>query len=244
MKDKIKKLEKLPKAPSILIVGIPGPGLIGTLSLNYVIHSLKMDIIGEVESPEATSIVFIDNGEIFGPMRIYKSGSIFAVVSDIPIDYELVSGFSQSIIDFAKKNQIDMIIMIGGIHVDDRNVENIKTYGIVTDERLERIMYENDIPKFLSGMIAGPDATILAYLKNSPVPSLILYTQCNFFFPDPESAIHTIRTISKIIKKEIDLTDFKKQINFLRLQGRQLMEDTLNVIQQEKHGTVPPQIYK
>jgi len=244
LKDKIKKLEKLPKAPSILIVGIPGPGLIGTLSLNYVIHSLKMDIIGEVESPEATSIVFIDNGEIFGPMRIYKSGSIFAVVSDIPIDYELVSGFSQSIIDFAKKNQIDMIIMIGGIHVDDRNVENIKTYGIVTDERLERIMYENDIPKFLSGMIAGPDATILAYLKNSPVPSLILYTQCNFFFPDPESAIHTIRTISKIIKKEIDLTDFKKQINFLRLQGRQLMEDTLNVIQQEKHGTVPPQIYK
>ena len=244
MKDKIKKLEKLPKAPSILIVGIPGPGLIGTLSLNYVIHSLKMDIIGEVESPEATSIVFIDNGEIFGPMRINKSGSIFAVVSDIPIDYELVSGFSQSIIDFAKKNQIDMIIMIGGIHVDDRNVENIKTYGIVTDERLERIMYENDIPKFLSGMIAGPDATILAYLKNSPVPSLILYTQCNFFFPDPESAIHTIRTISKIIKKEIDLAEFKKQINFLRLQGRQLMEDTLNVIQQEKEGSAPPQIYK
>jgi uncharacterized protein len=242
--DKIKKLEKLSKTPSILIVGIPGPGLLGTLSSNYLIHSLKMDVIGEVQSPSSTSIVFIDNGEIFGPIRIYKSGSIFAVVSDIPIDYDLVSGFSESIIDFAKKNQIDLIILPSGIHATDKNVENIKTYGIVTDERLESIMYENDIPKFLSGVIAGPDATILAYLKNSPIPALILYTQCNFFFPDPESAMHTIKTISKIIKKDIDLAEFKKQINFLRLQGRQLMEDTLNVLQQEKEGSAPPQIYK
>lgn len=242
--NKIKKLEKLPKEPSILIVGLPGPGLIGTLSLNYVIHSLKMDIIGEVQSPEATTIVFIDNGEIFGPIRIYKSGRIFAVLSDIPIDYDLASGFSQSVIDFAKKNQIDMILLLGGIHSSDRNINEIQTYGLVTDMRLEGIMYENDIPKFLSGMIAGPDATILAYLKESQVPTLILYTQCNFFFPDPESAMHTIKTISKIIKKEIDLTEFKKQTNFLRLQGRQLMEDTLNVIQQEKQGTKPPQIYK
>lgn len=243
--NRIKKLEKLPKDPSILIVGIPGPGLIGTLSLNYVIHSLKMEVIGEVQSPEVTSVVFIDNGEIFGPMRIYKGNNIFAVLSDMPIDFDLAPGFSESVIDFAKKNQIDMILLLSGIHSADKNIENIQTYGLVTDERLETIMYENDIPKFLSGMIAGPDAIILSYLKGSPVPALILYTQCNFFFPDPESAMHTIKVISKIIKKEIDLTDFKKQINFLRLQGRQLMEDTLNVIQQqEKEGPAPPQIYK
>ncbi len=243
--NKMKKMEKLPKEPSILIIGIPGPGLIGTLSLNYVIHALKMEVIGEVQSPAATSVVFIDNGEIFGPMRIYKGDHIFAVLSDMPIDYDLAPGFSESIIDFAKKNQIDMILLLSGIHSSDKNIENIQTYGLVTDERLETLMYENDIPKFLSGMIAGPDATILSYLKESPVPALILYTQCNFFFPDPESAMHTIKVISKIIKKEIDITDFKKQINFLRLQGRQLMEETLNVIQQqEKEGPAPPQIYK
>lgn len=243
--SKAKKLEKLPKKPSILIIGIPGPGLIGILTLNYVIHALKMDIVGEVESPETTSIVFIDNGEIFGPARIYKSGPIFGILSDIPIDSDMASGFAQSIIEFSKKNQIDMMVLLSGIHVPDRHLDDIKTYGLVTDEKLDGIMYESDIPKFLTGMIAGPDATILTYLKNSPVPALILYTECNFFFPDPEAAVHTIKTISKLIKKEIDLAEFKKQINFLRLQGRHLMEETLSVLQrQEKETTEPPQIYK
>lgn len=244
MKDGDSKLKKIHKELSILLVGIPGPGLVGTLSLNYIIHSFKMDIIGEIENPEITPVVFIDNGEIFGPVRIYKSGSIFAVLSDTPIDYELAPSFSQSIIEFAQKNRIDVIIIPTGIHVPDRNVENTKTYGLVTDEKLDAIMYENEIPKFLSGVIAGPDAIILTYLKNSPIPSLILFTECNLFFPDPESATHTIKTIAKIVNRNIDLTEFKKQTNFLRLQGRHLMEETLNVIQKEKESTAPPQIYK
>jgi uncharacterized protein len=232
------------KELTILLVGIPGPGLIGTLSLNYIIHSLKMEIIGEVENPEMTPVLFIDDGEIFGPIRIYKSGSLFVVLSDTPIDYELAPGFSQSIIEFAKKNKIDIIVIPTGIHVPDRNVENTKTYGLVTNEKLDATMYENGIPKFLSGVVAGPDAIILTRLRNSPIPTLILFTECNLFFPDPESAINTIKTIAKIVNRNIDLVEFKKQINFLRLQGRQLMQDTLSVIQQEKESTSPPQIYK
>ena len=244
MKDRNSKLRKTHKETAILLVGIPGPGLIGTLSLNYIIHSLKMDIIGEVENPEMTPVLFIDDGEIFGPIRIYKSGSLFVVLSDTPIDYDLAPGFSQSIVEFAKKNQIDIIVIPTGIHVPDRNVENTKTYGLVTNEKLDSIMYENGIPKFLSGVVAGPDAIILTYLRNSPIPTLILFTECNLFFPDPESAIHTIKTIAKIVNRNIDLAEFKKQINFLRLQGRQLMQETLSVIQQEKESTSPPQIYK
>lgn len=244
MKDTDSKLKKSHKELSILLVGIPGPGLIGTLSLNYIIHSLKMDIIGEVENPEMAPVVFIDNGEIFGPIRIYKRGSLFVVLSDTPIDYELAPGFSQSMIEFAKKNEIDMIVLPTGIHAPNRAVENTKTYGLVTNEKLDSVMYENEIPKFLTGVIAGPEAIILTYMKNSPIPSLILFTECNLFFPDPESAIHTINTISKIVNRNIDITEFKKQINFLRLQGRHLMEETLNVIQQEKESTSPPQIYK
>ncbi len=242
--NSIKSLEKIPDKPSILLVGIPGPGLIGILSVSYVIHSLDMEIIGEIENPDMTPVVFIDNGEIFGPIRIYKKGSLFAVLADMPIDYEMASSFSQSLIEFSKKNEIDIIIMINGIHVSEKNIENIKTFGLSTDEKLDAIMYENEIPKFLTGMISGPDAIILTYLKNSPIPSLILFTQCNFFFPDPESAIHTIKTISNIGKLEVDITEFKKQMNYLRLQGRQLMEETLNVLQQEKEPQKPPQIYK
>jgi len=243
-RNNVKSLKKIPSRPSALIVGIPGPGLIGTLSVSYLVHSLDMEIVGEIENEDTTPVVFIDNGEIFGPIRIYKKESLYAILSDIPIDYDMASGFSQSLIDFAQKNNIDMILLLSGIHVSEKNIDDIKTYGLATNTKLDAVMYENEIPKFLSGMIAGPDATILTHLKNSPIPTLVLFTQCNFFFPDPESAMHAINTIARIVKQEVDLTEFKKQMNYMRLQGRQLMEETLNVLQQEKEPQKPPQIYK
>lgn len=242
-KSKI-RVPSIPKNPNTLLLGLPGPGLIGTMAMTYIIHALKMDLIGEIESSPA-SIVFIDNGQIVGPVRIYKKDKIFAILSDIPIDYDNAIDFTESVIDFSKKNSIDLIVFISGIHVPERNVSNLKTYGLVTQEKLEKLLYDNEIPKFLSGVISGPDATILTQLKNSSMPTIALHTECNYFFPDPDAAMQTIKTLSHVIKIEIDLTEFKKQIDYLRLQNRQLMEETLNVLQvQKEQPTAPPQIYK
>lgn len=241
--EKIKKNE-LVENPSVLLLGIPGPGLIGTITTTYIIHTLKMDLVGEiVNSP--TTIVFVDNGQIMGPVRIYKKDNLFAILSDIPIDYDNAVDFTESVIEFSKKNNVDLVVFMSGIHVPERDVSNLKTYGLVTHEKLEKILYDNDIPKFLSGVISGPDATILAQLKNSPMPTIAFNTECNYFFPDPDAAMQTIKIIARITKKNIDLTEFKKQRDYLRLQNRQLMEDTLNVLQaQQESSTTPPQIYK
>ncbi|MGI0061693.1 MAG: proteasome assembly chaperone family protein [Nitrosotalea sp.] len=242
-KSKIKKLESL-ENPAVLFLGIPGPGLIGIMSMTYIIHALKMDLIGEIES-SPSSVIIVDNGQMIGPVRIYKKDKIFAIVSDIPIDYDNAIGFTESVIDFSKKNHIDFIVFLSGIQVQERNVSNLKTYGLVTHEKLEKLLYDNAIPKFLSGVISGPDATILSQLRNSSIPTIAFHTECNYFFPDPDATIQIIKIISQIIKTEIDLTEFKKQADYLRLQNRQLMEDTLNVLQTQKESsTIPPQIYK
>jgi uncharacterized protein len=240
---KIKKNE-LVENPSVLLFGIPGPGLIGTITTTYIIHTLKMDLVGEIEN-SPTTIVFVDNGQIMGPVRIYKKDNLFAILSDIPIDYDNAVDFTESVIEFSKKNNIDLIVFMSGIHVPERNISNLKTYGLVTHEKLEKILYDNEIPKFLSGVISGPDATILSQLKNSHMPTIAFNTECNYFFPDPDAAMQTIKIIAQITKKNIDLTEFKKQMDYLRLQNRQLMEDTLNVLQaQQESSTIPPQIYK
>jgi len=55
----------------ILILGFPGNGLIGTFTLSYVIQHLKMEIVGEVNHPDLPPTVFVENGEVIGPIRIY-----------------------------------------------------------------------------------------------------------------------------------------------------------------------------
>ena len=144
---KIKK-NQLVESPSVLLLGIPGPGLIGTITTTYIIHALKMDLVGEIAN-SPTTIVFVDNGQIMGPVRIYKKDNLFAILSDIPIDYDNAVDFTESVIEFSKKNNVDLIVFMSGIHVPERNISNLKTYGLVTHEKLEKILYDNEIPKFL-----------------------------------------------------------------------------------------------
>ena len=76
---------------------------------------------------------------------------------------------------------------------------------------------------------------------------MILYTECNFFFPDPAAAISATQILAKILKVKIDTTEIQKSVDALRLQNRQLMQETLQRLRQgegEGQPHVPtPHIY-
>ncbi|MBI2006291.1 MAG: hypothetical protein HYS75_03340, partial [Nitrosopumilales archaeon] len=57
-----------------------------------------------------------------------------------------------------------------------------KVYGLVTHQNLESLLYQNDIPKFLTGTIMGTDAAMVATFRKSNIPVALLYTECHPFF--------------------------------------------------------------
>jgi len=58
------KLTKMGPQEKTLLVGFPSNGLIGTFSISYLIHHLKMKCIGDVELPYLPSTLFVEEGEI------------------------------------------------------------------------------------------------------------------------------------------------------------------------------------
>jgi len=66
------------------------------------------------------------------------------------------------------------------------------------------------------------------------------YTQNVIHFSDPEAALHAITIIAKIFKFQIDTTDIKNRIEYLRIQNRKLMEETLNALQMQPEGKPKP----
>jgi uncharacterized protein len=71
-----------------------------------------------------------------------------------------------------------------------------------------------------------------------------LYAECHPFFPDPEASIIAIVTLAKILNVKIDTHDIKKKIDKLRIQYRDLMEETMRTLQQQEPKTRTPQIYR
>jgi len=206
-----------------------------------------MKQIGEIEMPEFPPALFVDDGEIFGPIRIYKKENLFVVVSDIPFPSDIAYIFAKSVIQVIKSHKIGKVIIMSGLESMDKENKNPKVYGLVTQKSLEVLLYENNIPKFLSGTIFGTDAAVISALRMSNIPTVMLYAECHPLFPDPKASIHAITVISKILKIQIDVKDIEKKLEFLRIQHRKLMQQTIDALQQDQR-TEPrkkmPQIYK
>jgi len=69
------------------------------------------------------------------------------------------------------------------------------------------------------------------------------------FFPDPEAAVNATSSLAKILNIKINTDDIKKRIERLRIQHRNLMEQTIKKLQQQREDSQSlqpkaPQIYK
>ncbi|HUU47265.1 MAG TPA: PAC2 family protein [Nitrosopumilaceae archaeon] len=225
-----------------LLVGFPSTGLIGTFSISYLIHYLKMKNVGEIELSDLPPSLFVEGGEILAPIRVYKKNNIFAIISDVPFDQYLAEEFARSIHEFCKENQVKKIVFVSGMESINQKKDDPKIYGLVTHKTLESVLYNYQIPKFLDGSIFGTDAVIISVFRKTKIPLLVLYAECHPFFPDPKASITAIVTLAKILDVKIDTSEIQKRLDKIRIQHRNLMEETLRSLQ-EKPVKVP-QIYR
>lgn len=245
MKNNTLKTATLDTEENTLLVGFPSNGLIGTFSISYIIHSLMMKQIGEIEIPDIPATLFVEEGEILAPIIVYNKGNIFVIISDVPFDEYLAHEFALSINKFCKKNKIKKIVIVSGMDTINQKIKSPKIYGLPTHPVLENILYKNQIPKFLNGSISGTDAAIISVFRKTDIPALVLYAECNPFFPNPEASINAIMVLAKILNVKVDTSDIKNKIDKLRIQYRNLMDETILKLQSQQEKQVkPPQIYR
>lgn len=245
VKESIMKIAKPDTQENTLLVGFPSNGLVGTFSISYLIHHLKMKQVGEIEVADLPATLFVEGGEIMGPIRVYNRKNIFIVISEVPFNQYLAEGFAYASHEFCQKNGIKKIVIVSGMGAVSQSKETPKIYGLVTDQILENILYNNEIPKFLEGSIFGVDAAIISVFRKSKIPALVLYAECHPFFPDPEASIIAIETLAKILDIQIETQDIQNRMEKLRIQYRNLMEETIRTQQHnQEQGTRTPQIYR
>ncbi len=238
------KITKYDTKENTLLVGFPSNGLVGTFSISYFIHHLKMKQIGEIEMPDLPPTLFVEEGEILSPIRAYNKNNLFVIISDVPFHQNLLEDFALAVYEFCKKNAIKKIMIVSGMETINQKDNECKIYGLVTHSILDNLLYDNKIPKFLNGSIFGTDAAIISIFRKTSIPALVLYTECHPFFPDPEASINAIVMVAKILDVKIETHDIKNKIDKLRIQYRNLMEETMRTLQQQEPKTQVPQIYR
>jgi uncharacterized protein (TIGR00162 family) len=216
----IKYLEKPKLKSPILVEGLPGIGNVGRISASYLVEKLKAKKFAEFYSSDFFPSVIVNKDGIARLMKIefyyYKGkNDIIIVVGDSQaMTPEGYYNISEGILEVAEKFNVKMIITLGGLGKEEV-AKSPRIVGAVNDEKLIKkfkkydIIFEGDILNTIvgvSGLLVG-----MAKIKN--IDAICLLAETSGFpivIADPIGAEALLRTLSKILEIEIDLSELTR----------------------------------
>ncbi|MBD3230019.1 MAG: hypothetical protein GF329_17685 [Candidatus Lokiarchaeota archaeon] len=241
MKDNYQKIDGKP----IVLVGLPGTGLVGLISALHLIDSLEMDYVGYIESRQFPPVVLIHDSELALPLRIYQKGKFLVLISEIsvPTEPETAYDLADKLTKWAKDLDPQYTIIMRGHPAQNRiSIDKPTCYGLGTTAALNNMVEENECDIMEHGIITGVDALIFWKNSNLKIPTITLATDAYPNLPDPGAAAVLIEKLNVILDIDVDPSKLLENAEDLRLKMRDMMRSTSQqqAQMQNKEIQLPP----
>lgn len=239
----------------VLIAGFPGPGLVGSISVNYLIEKLQMKQIGCVESEFIIPGVIYYDGRLRHPFRLYSNqeGSLCILVCEAPILIRGISSVLNLVMKWCNNNNVQEVLVLGGFSRPglDNSKREPYIFSSINDYNVQKTSFDRKIittylepTTFIGGI---PGGLLSSSLANN-IPCTALFIPSRDDLPDAEGAAIIIDEINKITKDE----KLKVDTAQLRQEGENLKKRMLEFIEslrkevsrvQKTSGEAEPIIY-
>lgn len=210
----------------MLIIGFPSVGLVGAFAAAYLVKTLDVKRVGELDFPKISPTFVIQDGNILGPMQIYQKENVYFILSSIPLDLFSTYEFVKKSIEFGKTKGIEKIIIPRGMEIIGKETMEPKSFGLATSEASKKLLKEYRLEPIVNASVYGSDAGVISALKEFEIPSLILYTICRLQYPDSDAIVKAIKTLANIMKVKVDTEKIEEKLETISEDNKRLMEET------------------
>ena len=189
--------------------------------------------IGHFESDTFPPIIVVHKGEPKHPLRIYSKGDVNVVVSEIPIDAQVITSIVNSIVEWVKSKDVEIIIALSGIAIPNRlEIEVPAVYGVGSSETIKKLILKADIKILEEGFVTGFHAVMMKECLKKNVSNIILLAQSHLQYPDPEASASLITSLDELVGLKVDTKKLLVQGEDTRLKVRDLMQRTQHQMEQ------------
>ena len=230
--DDVRVVSESPKAKEItVLIGFPGSGLVGSISIQYLVDNAEFKYIGSITSKFFPPIAMMVDGVINSPIRIYSKDSFVAFVSDIPIHASICYEVTNGILSWLKEFKVKEIAIIAGIVT---NTFEKRVFGVASEPLyLEKIKDKTEILPM--GSISGMPGSILTECKSQGIPAIgFLGETVNT--PDPRSSVSVLKVLNEVYSFNIDIEPLIEQAEEIEASMQKMAEQ---VRQSENEGEMP-----
>ncbi len=204
----------------IVLAGFPGSGLVGSISLSYLVDELQFTQIGTITSKFFPPMAMMSEGVIAVPVRIYEKDKFLVILADIPIQPTICYELAEALFNWIKNFKITEIVTVAGIVT---NTAEKKVFCVTTEKELLEKIGENAI-KLEIGSISGIASSILVECKVRGIPGIGLLGEA-INAPDPRAAAAALNVLNILYGFNVNTDSLIEQAEEIESQMHQLSEE-------------------
>jgi uncharacterized protein len=206
--NQVYEIKKTVLKSPIIFAGFVGAGLVGPLSVGYMIEKLKMKEIAYLRSRHLPPSTVFMQGRLRHPFRLYSNndGTICAVICEITLPFGL-HDIVNTILDWAEKNGSHEIVILDGVA---SKTHDGKAF-CAAEEDLCRVMESNDINMIPQGFITGVAGGLLNECLMRPIQGITLLVKANDKGADPLAAATLLDAVNRAYGLNINTSDLRKK---------------------------------
>jgi uncharacterized protein (TIGR00161 family) len=233
----------LAKQP-ILVIGFPGPGLVGMIAAGRMIESLEMKLIAAIRSPLIPPVTPFFGGVLRLPIRIHasKDGQLLAVISEVPLPIETIFFVATRVLDWATEKGVKKVVCLEGVAVQKRT-EPPEVFGAAEPHLLVELE-KYAVPRVQKGLVAGIAGAILNECLIRHLDGYCLLVTATAENPDPEAAASMLSTVNRFLDVDVSIQPLIKNRSIIQAQLNDLVKEARTQEQaSQEHGYRPLPFY-
>jgi len=206
--DEVYEIKKTVLKSPIIFAGFVGAGLVGPISVGYVIDKLKMEEIGYLRSRHLPPSCVFMQGRLRHPFRFYANNdrTICAIICEITLPSGL-HDIVNTILDWAEKKGSHEIVILDGVASKSHDDKAF----CAAEEDLCRVMEGNDIKMIPQGFITGVAGGLLNECLVRKIQGVTLLVKANDKGPDPLASATLVEAVNRAYDMNIDTTELRKE---------------------------------
>ena len=248
IKSNIKKKLKNP----VLLIGLPGIGLVGKIVVEYLVKNLKAKKIGEIDGSFFPPMVLVndtnevklitDNLFLYNGKEqdfLFLTGD-FQPYLDDALAVEQHHYFSKKIIEFAKKEGVKKVYTFAGLDIGDTRItKNSDLYFATNNKKEVSKLKAKKIKLATNGLtISGVAGLTLGYAYKEGISGVCILseTSSKLIYGDFDAAKNILKFVKKELSLDLNLKDIQKDARKITDAFKKVVEELKTIPRQEKES--------
>lgn len=220
-----------------VVVGFPGPGLVGGIVIEELVETLGLENAGSIGGSILPPHLVVEDGVPQWPVVCFRAPGILAVKVEVELGDGEAHAFARELTAFLRTAGARSVLVAEGVpgapvEVEDLletglppREEDVPVCGATSDRALRERIEAAGMDPLDDGVFGGGAAATLLWAETAGLPAALVCVSARPNLPDVRAAASLVTALARMLGLGVDVEDLRERGEELERAWMRILED-------------------